>query len=276
VSHSYHFARALRLSRMFRHHPRRIVVVPLDHPVSTGVPATFHWSPDPLLADLAAAGVDAVVLHKGLLRHIAVGPFQNMSLIVHLSASTAWGPDPDAKCLIASVEEAVTLGADAVSMHVNLGCADERRQLEDLGRVCSECDRWNLPLLAMVYPRGPRIRNPRDPELVLHAAMLAVNLGADLVKTEYPGSLTAMADVAAACPIPLLVAGGPKLADEEEVLEFVGAAIDGGAGGVALGRNVFESNDPRAMAARIANRVHACDDAMDPVTLVRHRLTVGP
>jgi 2-amino-4,5-dihydroxy-6-oxo-7-(phosphonooxy)heptanoate synthase len=138
--------------------------------------------------------------------------------------------------------------------------------------VAKACDRWNVPLLAMVYPRGPLIADPHDPELVLHAAMLAANLGADLVKTEYAGSLTAMADIATACPIPLLVAGGPKLADEEEVLTFVGAAIDGGAAGVALGRNVFMSTDPRSMAARVAERVHTRDDTAFPVARPAGRL----
>lgn len=269
MSHSYHFARALRLTRVFRHHPSRTVIVPLDHPVSTGVPATFHWSADPLLSDLAAAGVDAVVLHKGMLRHISAGAFQNMALIVHLSASTACAPDPDAKCLVTEVQEAVSLGADAVSVHVNLGSLDERRQLEDFGRVARDCDRWNVPLLAMVYPRGPSIVDPEDPELILHAAMLAANLGADLVKTTYAGSLTAMADVATACPIPVLVAGGPRLDDEEDVLEFVDAAMDGGAAGVALGRNVFMSSDPRRMAARVAARVHARDRAGSPLAGAR-------
>lgn len=273
MSHSYHFARAVRMMRLFRHHPRRTLIVPLDHPVSTGVPATFHWSVDPLLADLTTAGVDAVVLHKGMLRHIDPGLFRRLSLILHLSASTACAPDPDAKCLVADVEEAVSLGADAVSIHVNLGSLDERRQLEDLGHVAQQCDRWNMPLLAMVYPRGPAIKDPRDPALVLHAAVLAANLGADLVKTEFAGSLTAMADVVAACPIPVLVAGGPKLADEEQVLEFVGTAIDAGASGVALGRNVFMSADPRAMATRIAHRVHVRDDEMDPRLLLRPNVT---
>ena len=276
MTHSYHFARALRLRRLFRHHPQRVVIVPLDHPVSTGLPATFHWSPDPLLADLAAAGVDAVVLHKGLLRHIDTAVFSRMSLIVHLSASTGCAPDPDGKCLVTDVGEALSLGADAVSIHVNLGSTGEQRQLEDFGQVSRECDLWNVPLLAMVYARGPGISDPRDPALVLHAAMLATNLGADLVKTEYPGSLLAMADIAAACPIPLLVAGGPKLDDEERVLEFVGEAVDGGAAGVALGRNVFMSADPRGMASRVAALVHARDDGTDPLTVLRHRLTVGP
>lgn len=275
MTHTYHFARALRLRRMFRHHAGRAVVVPLDHPVSTGLPPTFHWSPDLLLAELAAAGVDAVVLHKGMLRHVDSALFQEMSLIVHLSASTAYAPDPDAKCLVTDVDEAVRLGADAVSVHVNLGSLDERRQLEDFGRVSRECDRWNMPLLAMIYPRGPGIQDPHDPALVLHAAMLATNLGADLVKTEYPGSLVAMADVAAACPIAILVAGGPKVADEAQILEFVGDAIDGGAAGVALGRNVFMSDDPQGTAARVTALVHARDESPETTTLARPVPTFG-
>nr|WP_276311802.1 MULTISPECIES: 2-amino-3,7-dideoxy-D-threo-hept-6-ulosonate synthase [Streptomyces] len=253
-----HFARSLRLKRLFRHGDERLMVVPLDHSISDG-PIAPRGGIDALVGQLVGNGVDAVVLHKGSLRHIETDRFTDMSLIIHLSASTMHAPDPDAKYLVTSVEESVRLGADAVSVHVNIGSEDERQQVVDLGAVAAVCDRWNVPLLAMMYPRGPRISDPRDPGLVVHTASLAADLGADIVKVVYTGTSDEMADVVAACPVPVIVAGGVRMDTEGQVLRFVNDAICGGAAGVAMGRNVFQAPDPGAMARKISRVVHGGD-----------------
>ncbi|WP_031510734.1 2-amino-3,7-dideoxy-D-threo-hept-6-ulosonate synthase [Streptomyces megasporus] len=253
---AHHFARALRLRRLFRHSDSRLMVVPLDHSISDGPVVPRGSTIDRLAGRIAAGGADAIVVHKGSLRHIRPARFADMSLILHLNASTAHAPDPDAKHLVTGVEDAVRLGADAVSVHINLGSREEHRQIGDLGRVADLCDRWNLPLMAMVYPRGPQIADPHDPRLVAHAVTLAADLGADVVKTAWAGSAAAMLDVTAACPIPVLVAGGPPRGTEEEVLGFVRDALLGGAAGVAMGRNVFQAPDPQAMTAAVARLVH--------------------
>jgi 2-amino-4,5-dihydroxy-6-oxo-7-(phosphonooxy)heptanoate synthase len=108
----------------------------------------------------------------------------------------------------------------------------------------------------MVYARGPRISDSRAPDLVAHAASLAADLGADIVKTDYAGSPEQMADVVRACPIPVIVAGGPRAAETDAVLAFVSDALRGGAAGVAMGRNVFQSDRPGWMAATLARLVH--------------------
>src|SRR5262249_17628558 len=153
------FARRLRLRRLYRHADQRLLVVPLDHSVTDG-PVTGGRRVNRLIGRLAGNSVDAVVLHKGSLRYIDHRRFADTSLIVHLSATTPPAPDPDAKYLGATGEEALRLGADAVSVHVNLGSREEARQVADLAAVADACDRWSLPLLAMMYPRGPRIENP--------------------------------------------------------------------------------------------------------------------
>ena len=247
------FARGLRMRRLFRQDDGRLLVVPLDHSVTDG---PLRRDLNSLLGELAGTGVDAVVLHKGSLRHVSHAWFGDMSLIVHMSVSTRHAPDPDAKYLVAHVEEALRLGADAVSVHVNLGSPQEARQIADMAAVAGECDRWNVPLLAMVYARGPQISNSRAPELVAHAATLAADLGADIVKTDYAGSPDQMADVVRGCPIPLIVAGGPRTADTETVLAYVSDALRGGAAGVAMGRNVFQADRPGWMAATVARLVH--------------------
>lgn len=255
------FARGLRLRRLFRHGDERLVVVPLDHSVTDGPLGSGHLNA--LLGQLAGTGVDAVVLHKGSLRHVDHRWFRDMSLIVHMSVSTRHAPDPDAKYLVAHVEEALRLGADAVSVHVNMGSLQEARQIADLAAVAEECDRWNVPLLAMVYARGPQISDSRAPQLLAHAATLAADLGADVVKIDYAGTPERMASVIGACPIPVIVAGGPRAADPETVLAYVSDALRGGAAGVAMGRNVFQADDPGWMATTVARLVHAAPHVPD-------------
>ncbi|GAA4947675.1 2-amino-3,7-dideoxy-D-threo-hept-6-ulosonate synthase [Streptomonospora halophila] len=251
----YGFARRMRLNRLARNAIGRMMIVPLDHSVADG-PLKTGRTLNSLVGDLSRSSVDAVVLHKGSLRHVDPLWFGSTSLIVHLSASTAHAPDPDAKYLVSSVEEALRVGADAVSVHVNLGSEDEARQVADLAAVAEACDRWNLPLMAMMYPRGPRIADPRDAALVAHSASLAADLGADIVKTVSTATEEEMADIVDDCPIPIVVAGGPRLADDEELVEHVRSVLAAGVAGVALGRSVFHSPDPAATARRIADVVH--------------------
>jgi 2-amino-4,5-dihydroxy-6-oxo-7-(phosphonooxy)heptanoate synthase len=255
-SHSHFAARSLRLRRLYHHGLAGLMVTPLDHSISDGPIVPRGSSIDQLAGQLAVAGVDAIVVHKGSLRHIHAERFATMSLIMHLNASTAQASDPDAKYLVTGVETAIRLGADAVSVHVNLGSADERHQIADLGRVGDDCERWNLPLMAMMYPRGPRITDPRDPALVAHAVTIAADLGADLVKTVFTGSVAEMLDITAASPVPVLVAGGPPRGSEEGVLGFVSDALAAGAAGVAIGRNIFQSADPERLAGKVARLVH--------------------
>lgn len=245
----------IRLARLFRRDSGRVFVLPLDHSVTDG-PITTARGLDHLVGTAAEAGVNAVVVHKGRVGSIAPERWRELALVVHLSASTRHAADPDAKVLVGSVEDALLLGADAVGVHINMGSATERKQLADLGRIARDCAHWQIPLLAMMYARGPNIENALDPQLLSHAASLAADLGADLVKLPYTGSVTSMRPVVESCPIPLLVAGGPQLGSSEALDRFVRDAILAGAAGVAVGRNVFTATDPAATARRVAAIVH--------------------
>jgi 2-amino-4,5-dihydroxy-6-oxo-7-(phosphooxy)heptanoate synthase len=256
------FARQVRLRRLYRHTDDRLLVVPMDHSITDG-PIAGGRGLNRLVGRLATNGVDAVVLHKGSLRQVDHHWFTRTSLFLHLSASTAHAPDPNAKYLVSTVEEALRIGADAVSVHVNLGSAEEARQIADLAAVADACDRWNLPLLAMMYPRGPKISNPRDPALIAHAATVAADLGADIVKSVYPGSVAEMSDIVRSCPVPIIVAGGARLDSTNDVLSYVDDVLRTGATGVAMGRNVFQASDPGALARRIAELIHSGEGAQE-------------
>jgi 2-amino-4,5-dihydroxy-6-oxo-7-(phosphonooxy)heptanoate synthase len=206
---------------------------------------------------VCAGGADAVVVHKGRARLIDPELLVDSALIVHLSASTAHAPDSNAKVLVGDVEEALRLGADAVSVHVNIGSDTEAAQLVDLGTVAGACDRWGVPLLAMVYPRGPRVATPSRPELVAHVVNIAADLGADIVKTVAAAPVARMADVVTSSPIPVVVAGGPGT--QTSLYDFAVQALAVGCRGLAAGRRVFGSTDPEQAVRKLAAIVHGTE-----------------
>ncbi|GAQ61389.1 class I fructose-bisphosphate aldolase family protein [Streptomyces scabiei] len=243
----------LRWRRLSRAGDDRHLLIPLDHSVSDGpVAPPGRW--EDLLRELVAGGADGIVVHKGRARTLAPDLLGDCALVVHLSASTACSADVDAKVLVGDVEEAVALGADAVSVHVNIGSDTEGRQLADLGAVARSCDTWGMPLIAMVYPRGPRIENPHDPALLAHVVNVAADLGADMVKTTVAVPLERMSEVVAHSPIPVLAAGGPP--DGSDLIEYGTAVMAAGCRGLAVGRRVFSSPSPASLVSRLAAVVH--------------------
>src|SRR3954451_17342707 len=155
------FGRRLRLSHIGRRNGSGLLMVPLDHAVGAG-PLRRDGDLDALAGQLAEHGADAVVLHKGAARRIRPARFRDLALVIQLNASTRMAPDPDAKYPVATVEEALRLGAQAVSVHVNAASCTEDAQIAHLAAVSEACDRWNVPLLAMMYVRGPAVRDARD------------------------------------------------------------------------------------------------------------------
>ncbi|MEH0630197.1 hypothetical protein [Streptomyces stelliscabiei] len=123
---------------------------------------------------------------------------------------------------------------DAVSVHVNIGSDTEGRQLADWARWARSCDTWGMPLIAMVYPRGPRIENPHDPALLAHIVNVAADLGADMVKTTVALPVERMAEVVAHSPIPVLAAG--RSPDGSDLIEYGTAVMAAGCRGLAVGR----------------------------------------
>ncbi|MFH0848665.1 MAG: fructose-bisphosphate aldolase, partial [archaeon] len=167
-----------RLARIFRR-DNKTVIVPMDHGVALG-PIEGLRDMHQTISGLLSVHVDAFVVHKGIARTVDTG---DAGLIVQVSASTSHSPDPNRKIRICSVLEALRLGADGVSVHINVGAPSEAEMLAKLGEVADECHGYGLPLLAMMYPRGPNIQNEHDKTVVAHVARVAAELGADVVKT---------------------------------------------------------------------------------------------
>jgi fructose-bisphosphate aldolase/2-amino-3,7-dideoxy-D-threo-hept-6-ulosonate synthase len=240
-----------RLRRIFRS-DNRTVIVPMDHGVTIG-PVKGLANMQSIIDKLLLGGVDAVVVNRGIAKVVDTG---NAGLIIHLSGITARCPDPDNKVQICSVDDAVRLGADAVSVHVNVGAEQEAQMVSTLGKVACECDDSGMPLLAMMYPRGPNIKDSHAVDVVSHAARLGAELGADIIKTNYTGDAESFKDVVDSCPVPVIIAGGPKAETTRNVLQMVKESINAGGAGLSIGRNVFQHEDPAKMVEALSALVH--------------------
>jgi 2-amino-4,5-dihydroxy-6-oxo-7-(phosphonooxy)heptanoate synthase len=247
--------RSLRLGRLLKDPNTPLFLVPLDHTVTDG-PFADARRYDALLGILAENGADAIVAHKGRLGLLPRWVYAKLSVIVHISASTKYAADPTFKYQVGDVEDCLRRGADAVSVHVNLGSLTEDRQIRKMADVADSCDRVGLPLLAMVYPRGPGIKDHPPLETLLHAGSLAVDLGADMVKLPLNGSVPTMKRVIDSCPIPVLAAGGGQVSDSE-FGTFVADVMNSGARGLAAGRNIFMAADPAAKVREVRRILHA-------------------
>ncbi|AFV23654.1 putative phospho-2-dehydro-3-deoxyheptonate aldolase [Methanolobus psychrophilus R15] len=247
--------KSVRLERILDRNTRRAIIIPMDHGVGAGPIKGIIDMPE-TVNRVAEGGANAVLGHMGLPKHGHRGYGRDVGLIIHLSASTSLGPDPNHKVLVTTIEEAIKVGADAVSVHINVGAEDEAEMLQDLGKVARQCDEWGMPLLAMMYPRGAKVTSEHDVEYVKHAARIGAELGADIVKTNYTGDIDSFKEVVKGCPVPVIIAGGPRMDTEKELLEMVYDSIQAGGKGVAIGRNVFQSNDPTLLVSNISKIVH--------------------
>jgi fructose-bisphosphate aldolase/2-amino-3,7-dideoxy-D-threo-hept-6-ulosonate synthase len=247
--------KAVRLERIINRETGKTVIVPMDHGVSLG-PIEGLIDLKEAVNKVAEGGANAVLGHMGLPKYGHRRYGRDIGLIIHLTASTTLGPDPLHKVLVTTVEEAIKVGADGVSVHVNIGANDEAEMLAMLGQVSRACNEWGMPLLAMMYPRGVKVKSEHRVEYVKHAARVGAELGADIVKTNYTGDIDSFKEVVRGCPAPVVVAGGPKMSTEIELLEMVYDSIQAGSKGVAIGRNIFQAKDPTKMTRAVAAIVH--------------------
>jgi len=254
----------IRLERIINRNTGKTVIVPMDHGISVGpIPGLENMKK--AVQQVSEGGANAIVEHKGLVGEGHRGQGEDIGLIIHLSGSTNLSMYPNAKTLVCTIEEAIKLGADAVSIHINLGDSQEKEMLNDFGRIGYEARTWGMPLLAMIYPRGEKIKDEYDVNVIKHAARVGYEMGADIVKVSYTGSEETFREVVKGCSIPVVIAGGAKMNSDREILEMVKGAINAGGAGVSIGRNVFQHDNPKKMVKAISSIVHdnaSVDDAI--------------
>lgn len=245
----------IRLNRLFQKNNKRAVITALDHGVTCG---TIHGieNLEDILTIIAESSSDAVILHKGNIRRFAHLLPKNIGIIMHLSASLNFSKYANTKVLVASVEEAVRFGVDAVSMHINLGHESDREMLSDLGKVSQQCSYYGMPLLVMMYPDFTDVSEEEKIERIVHCIRLCEEMGVDIVKIPFMQNAGDMRKITKYAHIPVVMAGGENHNNGGKVLEVVKGAIENGLNGVSMGRNIFQSDDPAGYLEDLCNIVH--------------------
>lgn len=250
----------------------RAVIVSMDHGVSEG-PIEGLTDMGRMVSLVEKGGASAVLLHKGVVKSLRTPP--KCGIIMHISAGTKLGTDKNRKVIVSTVDQAVRLGADAISIHVNIGgCDTEPDMLCDLGEMADQCDAAGMPLLAMTYARGKNATG--TPEEIAHVARVGGELGADIVKCPYTGDVRSMRVVTEGCLVPVVIAGGPKCENDFEVLKMVEDAMEAGAIGISLGRNIFQHARPDLMTAALRAVIIDGVSAKEAAAILRGYVKAGP
>jgi fructose-bisphosphate aldolase/2-amino-3,7-dideoxy-D-threo-hept-6-ulosonate synthase len=255
------YGKQLRLTRLKNNTSGKYLFIAMDHGVTHGIQPGLE-DMGKLIQQVGKGGAEAVILHKGNVKNIVYGkkdnlkPFsKGLGLIMHLNGAPSIGSNPYLKIPLCSVAEAVQYGADAVSLHVSVGDEGDEDMIEFLGEISSDCLDWGMPLIAMIYPRGPNF-DENDAEVVSHCVRLGVELGADIIKTNYTGDIDSFKKICESSPVPIIVAGGMKVKDLEGFYEKVSDIMMTGASGMAVGRNVFGTTDPYISTRILSDLIH--------------------
>jgi len=238
----------IRMNRILR--KGKMLCIPMDHGISNG-PMEGLVDPSSTIYKCELHGLTSIIINKGIFKTLS-RPLK-IGVLVHFSSSTSLSMSPNRKMLSGTVKEAIRMGADGVSLHINIGGKEEPEMLHDLGMIAEQCHEWDMPLLAMMYPRGENIKNPHDPEIVGHVARIGAECGADIVKTVYTGDIDSFAKIVKSTPVPIVIAGGPKAKTDLDILQMTEDAMTAGAKGVTYGRNIFAHKTPEKMVEALAS-----------------------
>ncbi|MBI3070116.1 MAG: fructose-bisphosphate aldolase [Candidatus Levybacteria bacterium] len=196
---------------------------------------------------------NAIIFQKGVAeKYYDPALKSKISLILKLNGKTnlVKGQDPYSP-LLCTVSEALELGASAVGYTVYVGSAFESKMTSEFSQIVRDAHRENMPVIGWMYPRGRSVIDKDERELIAYAARMGLELGADIVKVKYPGSLEALKWVVeSAGKTKVVVSGGVK-EEEETFLGVVRTVMKAGAAGMAVGRNVWQSKDPIGMTEKL-------------------------
>ena len=199
------------------------------------------------IMDLAGrGGFNGIVFQKGVAEKYYDG---QVPLIVKVNGKTNLVKGEPIARQNCSVKRAAEIGAKAVGYTIYAGSAHESVMLEEFGRIQEDAHELNMAAIAWIYPRGEAIKNDTAPEIIAYAARIGMELGADAIKIKYSGDVDSFKwAVTCAAKSRVFMSGGPKADSEKEFLKQVRGAIDAGATGLAVGRNVWQSSDPLRLA----------------------------
>ena len=247
----------VRLSRIINQKSGRMLAITVDHPITRGMmPGLVDIRS--VMKKVVAGRPDAITMHKGIAEKVFPPYAGRASIILKASAySTEYHPYFDTP--VADVEEAVRMGADAISVGCIVGGPDQMKQLTFLGKISKDAASAGMPLVAHIYPKGALIKDQHDAKVLAYAVRAGAELGVDVIKTMWSGSAKSFRSVVDACPSMVALAGGEMGETLEDYLRMTREALDVGLGGVTYGRFVWSHPHTSAVIRSLGALMH--DDA---------------
>ena len=253
-----------RLARILSPQTGRGLIIAVDHGMALG-PMTGIEKPAGVFQVLNPYA-DAWLMTKGIFTH-AYEPDGRRGIILRASGgATIVGPDITREGPTASVEELLSLAADAVAASAYIGSPNEHETLRHMSAVAESCRRWQVPLVGVIGV-GKEKEKAQDARFIALGARVAAEHGADIVKTYYTAE--DFEKVTGGCPVPIAIAGGPKCETDEETLAMIRGALDGGAAGIVMGRNIWQSQRPVPLIKAVRAMIHEDIALKEAVAMLR-------
>ncbi len=240
--------RTRRLARLFVGKEKRCLLSPLDHAGWLG-PVKGLNRPRWIVEQVISGGANALLITPGFYREVVPIIPPNIGIILRVSVTAGLSKESTQETPAATLDTALRMDADAVAVSVFFGREgdiDIYRWLADLIEVSQV---YEMPVVAEMIPPAEK---SFDPIAIAHAARIGMEIGADIIKTNYGGSIEEFKEVVQSVPVPIIVAGGP-MKEEITTEELVRNAIAAGAVGAAIGRRVWQSDDPAGITRKIAS-----------------------
>jgi len=233
--------KVIRLKRFFKD-DNRVFIVALDHGafgITEGIEDLGKT-----IDTVAEAGADAVMINIGVVKNY----YKEIAGRIAFVATTEYNEK--------SLEEALKVDANAIKS-TYFGKVPPDEDIKDqIRQVALKCNEWGMLYMAECVPAEPSGKFIFDVDLVRKAARVAAELGADIVKTAYTGSPDGFRKVVEACPVPIVIAGGPRMESDKDNLKMVKGCIDAGGAGVAIGRNIWQYKEPAKITEAFAKIIH--------------------
>jgi 3-hydroxy-5-phosphonooxypentane-2,4-dione thiolase len=237
-----------RFSKIIKPKNGRCVMLAVDHGYFLG-PTEKLEVPQRTIEPLLPY-VDSIMLTRGVLR-TSLSPVSDVPIVLRVSGATSIvGDDLSNETITTSLEDAIRLNVSCLALSIFVGSKYEHQTLANLATLVDNGERYGIPILAVTAVGKEMVRDARYLGL---ACRIAGELGAHVVKTYYCENFEKVIE---GCPVPVIIAGGKKLAKEIDVLELTFNAIKDGASGVDMGRNIWQSDHPIAMIKAVRSIVH--------------------
>ncbi|MDQ0254147.1 DhnA family fructose-bisphosphate aldolase class Ia [Evansella vedderi] len=245
----------IRMNRLLNQKDGKLLAVAVDQAMARGIFEEL-MPIERKVSEIVAGGPDAITMHKGIADMCFRNHAGKAGFILKCSTFSPWQPNYDT--IVTNVNEAVGLGADAVSIGCIVGGDDQPEQLRNLGLMAGEAQSLGIPVIAHIYPRGNQI--PKEDkgnwEHTAYAVRLGAEVGVDIVKTKYTGDPESFHKVVSSTPGKVVVAGGDIGSNIEDYFQMVYDVIDAGGTGITFGRIVWNNSNPTAIVKAFKHIIH--------------------